>query len=149
MLGELKEMQIRNLLSSQVIGRLACSNGKQPYIVPVTYAYDGKCIYGQTNEGTKLKILRKNPHVCFEVDAMTDMRNWQSVVVTGKFEELNERDAIAAREILFGRVLPLMTSSTVHTYGHEQTATIDDSTRVKQVMYRIKIEHVTGRFEKQ
>ena len=48
MLGELKEMQIRNLLSSQVIGRLACSNGKQPYIVQVTYAYDGKCIYGQT-----------------------------------------------------------------------------------------------------
>lgn len=149
MLGELQESQIRNLLSSQVIGRLACTDGKQPYIVPVTYAYDGKFIYGQSNEGTKLSILRKNPRVCFEVDSMTDMRNWQSVVVDGEFEELDKEAAGVAREILFGRVLPLMTSSTVHTYGHEQTGSIDDSTRIKQVMYRIKIIRATGRFEKQ
>jgi len=149
MLGELQDIQIRNLLSSQVIGRLACTDGRHPYIVPVTYAYDGHYIYGQSNEGTKLKILRRNPHVCFEVDSMTDMRNWQSVVVRGTFEELDKKASEDAREILFNRVLPLSTSSTVHYDGHEQTAVIDDSTRVKHVMYRIKIEHVTGRFEKQ
>ena len=88
MLGQLNDTQIRNILSSQAVGRLACTDGKQPYIVPVTYTYDGKYIYGQTNEGTKLKMLRKNPKVCFEVDMMTDMRNWQSVIVYGKFEEL-------------------------------------------------------------
>ncbi len=58
MLGQLNEPQINNVLSSQVLGRLACTNGKQPYIVPVTYTYDGEYIYGQTNEGTKLEILR-------------------------------------------------------------------------------------------
>jgi len=149
MLGELEETQIKNLLSSQVVGRLACAAGKKPYIVPVTYTYDGEYIYGQTNEGAKLEILRKNPNVCFEVDAMTDMRNWQSVVAQGKFKELKNNKAAKAREILFGRVLSLMTSSTIHTYGHSEKGVIDDGNRVKQVMYRIKIKKLSGRFEKQ
>jgi len=149
MLGELNEVQINNVLSSQALGRLACTDGQQPYIVPVTYTYDGEYIYGQTNEGTKLKMLRKNPNVCFEVDMMTDMRNWQSVVVYGKFEELKNKEAEKAKEIFFNRVFPLMTSSTVHTYGHEVTAKVDDSARIKHVMYRIKIKKVSGRFEKQ
>lgn len=149
MIGQLNGLQINNILSSQVIGRLACTDGKQPYIVPVTYAYDGKYIYGQSNEGMKLDILRKNPFVCFEIDMMTDMRNWQSVIVTGKFEELRNKNASNAREILFNRVFPLMTSSTIHAHEHAVTEAIDDSTRVKQVMYRIKIKKVTGRYEKQ
>ena len=63
MLGELNETQMNNVLLSQCIGRLACTDGKQPYIVPVTYVFNGKDIYGQTNEGTKLDIMRKNPAV--------------------------------------------------------------------------------------
>ena len=149
MLGQLNDTQIQNILSSQAVGRLACTDGEQPYIVPVTYTYDGKYIYGQTNEGTKLKMLRKNPNVCFEVDMMMDMRNWQSVIVYGKFEELKNEQAKKARDILFGRVFSLMTSSTIHAHEHEVTEELDDSNRVKFVMYRIKIKKVTGRFEKQ
>ncbi len=149
MLGELNETQIRNVLTSQVVGRIGCTDGKQPYIVPVTFTYDGQYIYGQTNEGTKLKMLRKNKNVCFEVDTMTDMRNWQSVIVYGKFEELKNKTAEKAREILFGRVFTLMTSSTVHAHEHEISSKVDDNNRIKHVMYRIKIKKVTGRFERQ
>jgi uncharacterized protein len=149
MLGDLNDIQIRNVLSSQVLGRLACTDGKQPYITPVTYTYDGEYIYGQSNEGTKLKILRKSPSVCFEVDIMTNMANWQSVIVYGKFEELKGEAAQKARETLFNRIFPLLTSSTIHAHEHEVTGKVDNSTRVKRVMYRIKIMKVTGRFEKQ
>lgn len=149
MLGELKETQINNILSSQALGRLACTNGKQPYVVPVTYAYDGKYIYGQTNEGMKLDILRKNPNVCFEVDVMTDMRNWQSVIVVGRFEELKKKQALQARDLLFGKVFSLGTSSTIHAHEHGTSSGLDDSNRVKYVLYRIKIKKITGRFEKQ
>ncbi|MGE5107414.1 MAG: pyridoxamine 5'-phosphate oxidase family protein, partial [Sphingobacteriales bacterium] len=92
---------------------------------------------------------RKNPNVCFEVDTMTDMRNWQSIVVYGKFEELKNAEAEKARDILFGRIFSLTTSSTVHSYGHEASGKVDDSTRVKHVRYRIKIKKMTGRYEKQ
>jgi uncharacterized protein len=148
MLGELTKMQIENMLTGQVIGRLACSDGKQPYIIPVTYAYDGTYIYGQTNEGTKLTIMRKNPNVCFEVDVITDMRNWQSVVVNGIFEELSEAEVEKARDVLFNRVFSLLTSSTIHSHEHDVSYTPDDSNRVKYVMYRIKIASVTGRYER-
>jgi nitroimidazol reductase NimA-like FMN-containing flavoprotein (pyridoxamine 5'-phosphate oxidase superfamily) len=148
MLGELSKEQIENILSSQSLGRLACTDGHNPYITPVTYTYDGKYIYGQTNEGKKLHIVRKNPNVCFEVDVMTDMRNWQSVIVYGKFEELKGKEADAARDILFGRIFSLMTSSTIHPHGHDVTSTIDDKNRVKGIMYRIQMKEVTGRFEK-
>ena len=149
MLGQLNDTQIQNILSSQAVGRLACTDGNQPYIVPVTYNYDGNYIYGQTNEGMKLQILRKNPNVCFEVDWMMDMRNWQSVIVYGKFEELEDAAANEARENLFESVYSLSTSSTIHAHQHAVTAQLDDTNRVKFVMYRIKIETVTGRFEKQ
>ena len=149
MLGELSNEKCEKILSSQVLGRLGCTDGTEPYIIPVTYTYDGKYIYGQTNEGKKLTILRKNPNVCFEVDRMTDMRNWESVIVYGKFEELSGENAANAREILFGRVFTLMTSSTVHPHEHKTTAQLDDTARVKYVMYRIKIKEVTGRYEKQ
>ena len=148
MIGELNYNQIKNVLSSQAVGRLGCSDGKQPYIIPVTYAYDGKHIYGQVIEGTKLKLLRKNPKVCFEVDIITNMANWQSVLVYGVFEEVKNADAKKAREFLFDRVFPLMTSSTVHPFGHEEKGKVNDSTRIKPVMYRIKIFKITGGFEK-
>lgn len=149
MLGELSKEKIENILSSQVVGRLACSDGNQPYITPVTYIFDGKYIYGQSNEGKKLSILRKNPNVCFEVDVVTDMRNWQSVIVYGKFEELKDEMARSARAILFEKVFSLMTSSTIHPHEHGVISAIDDSNRIKYVMYRIEISKVTGRFEKQ
>ena len=112
MLGELDKLQVNNVLISQVMGRLACTDGIHPYIVPVTYAYDGEYIYGQTNKGKKLDMLRKNPNVCFEVLVLTDMANWRSVLIFGKFEELEKDAAEKARDILFGRVFSLMTSCT-------------------------------------
>jgi uncharacterized protein len=148
MLGKLDDTQIRNVLSSQVLGRLACTDGLRPYIVPVTYSYDGKYIYGQTCEGTKLSMLRKNPNVCFEADMMSDMTNWQSVLVFGEFEELQQEAAEKARKILFSRVFSLMTSSTLHGHEHAATGEVDDSNRVKPVMYRIKINELSGRYEK-
>ena len=148
MLGQLNEQQMDNLLASQVVGRLACTDSVQPYLVPVTYAFDGTYIYGQTNEGMKLGLLRKNPNVCFEVDAMTNMANWQSVIVRGTFEELKEKDADNARTILKNRVFPMMTSATIDGEQHEVETELDDSNRIKLVMYRIVINEKTGRFEK-
>lgn len=148
MLGELTEIQINNLLTSQVVGRIACCAGKRPYLVPVLYVFDGKYIYGQSREGMKLDLLRKNPEVCFEVDAMTDVANWQSVVIYGTFEELSGEEAEYERGNLLNSLMPILTSSTVHAHQHDVTSQIDDSNRIKKVMYRIKIREKTGRFEK-
>jgi nitroimidazol reductase NimA-like FMN-containing flavoprotein (pyridoxamine 5'-phosphate oxidase superfamily) len=149
MMGVLDEQKINNVLSSQVVGRLACTDGNIPYIVPVTYFFNGEYIYGQTQEGKKLEILRKNKKICFEVDLMMDMRNWQSVIVFGDFEELSEAEAKIAKELFFNHFYNMQTSSTVHGFQHQ----LDDKTKksndnFRHIMYRIRPIKVTGRFEK-
>ncbi|MEP6676135.1 MAG: pyridoxamine 5'-phosphate oxidase family protein [Ferruginibacter sp.] len=146
MLGTLSDTQIYNVLSSQSLGRLACTDGLQPYIIPITYVYDGQYIYAQSKKGLKLKLLRKNSNVCFEVDMMTDMNNWKCVLVYGKFEEPDEKKAGEARQKLYDGVFSLMTGSAVHAHEHAVTDQIDDSNRIKEIVYRIKIEKITGRF---
>ena len=149
MLGELDELQIDHLLLSQFVGRIGCTDGTRPYIVPVTYVYDGRYIIGQTNEGLKLNIMRKYPTVCFEVDAITNMANWQSVIISGKFEELHGKNAEAVREYMLNHMWPLLTSSTIHAHQHEASiSAVDDTNRIKPIMYRISVDEKTGRFEK-
>ena len=147
--GKLNETEIDNVLLSQSVGRIGCTDGKKPYITPVTYVYDGKNIIGQTKEGMKLDIIRKNANVCFEVEVMTSMNNWQSVVISGKFQELAGKAAEKAREYLFGHIFTLMTGSSIHQHQHKVTGTVDDSNRIKPIMYQIKVKEKTGRFEKQ
>ena len=147
--GELNEQQINNILTSQLIGRLACCDGKYPYIVPVTFAYDGNYIYAQSVEGKKLELLRKNPNICFEVDIANDISNWQSAVVFGQYEELEKEEAEEARILLFSKAMPLMTRSSIHQHEHDEGEghDISDKSRIKPIMFRIKINEKTGRFE--
>lgn len=149
MLGELNEMQIDHLLLSQSVGRIACTDGKLPYIVPVTYIFDGKAIIGQSKKGKKLDIMRENPNVCFQVDTVQNMANWRSVITTGTFHELEGEEAVKARDYLFNHLWPFLTSSTIHPHEHASSlSSVDDTNRIKPVMFKIVIDKKTGRFEK-
>ncbi len=128
MLGTLTETQMNNLLTMQAVGRIGYNDNKKSYITPVTYVFDGKYIFGQTNEGLKLEVMRRNPFVCFEVDSMLNMANWESVIVWGYFEELEDEEAIKAREYLYNGILDLLTSSTVHLHEHNSTHEMEETT---------------------
>jgi nitroimidazol reductase NimA-like FMN-containing flavoprotein (pyridoxamine 5'-phosphate oxidase superfamily) len=149
MLGQLSDEQIINVLRSQVIGRIGCFADQEIYVVPVTYAYHEGYIYAHSREGLKVKMMRKNPQICFQVDAMENMVNWRSVIVWGHYEELkSESEQQAGMKILVDRLMPLMTSETVrpsHGLSHPPE-TVEKG--MKAVVYRIKISKSTGRYEK-
>jgi uncharacterized protein len=149
MLGELTITQINQVLQSQVVGRIGCCVDGIPYIVPVTYAFDGKYIYIHSREGRKIKMMRNNPHVCFEIDEIENMANWRSVVVIGRYEELTkEQDQQKALKILQERVMPLLSSETVsHPMDRSHPPQIVEKKK-KAIFYRIKVAEKTGRFEK-
>ena len=149
MLGELNDIQIENILASQAFGRIACTNGKQAYILPVNYVYDGKYIICQTKDEKKVEIMRNNPKVCFEVDIIATMANCQSVVLSGTFHELKGNPSAKAREYLTNHLWPLLTCSSIHPHEHQVFGDVDDSERVKPIIYRIKIRKKTGTFEKE
>lgn len=51
--------QIEHVLHSLIIGRIGCHTDNRTYVVPVTYAYNGKYICGHTKEGLKINMMRK------------------------------------------------------------------------------------------
>ena len=79
------------LLKSSHLGRLACAKDGQPYVVPITFAADGNYLYSFSLVGRKIDWMRANPQVCVQVDEFGAAREWRSVVVQGRYEELPDR----------------------------------------------------------
>ena len=148
MLGKLTDTETEEILKRQVVGRIGCHADGVTYVVPISYAYDGKDVYVHTYEGMKLKMMRENPHVCFETDTMKDMANWQSVVAWGKFEELTESgERNKALQILLDRKLPLLSSITTHL-SKDWPFSPDDLSKIEGIVFRIVLKERHGRFER-
>lgn len=148
MLGELTYNQIDQVLLRQTIGRIACSVNDKTYIVPITYAFDGNYIYAHSREGMKIKMMRKNPEVCFAVDEIDNMANWRSVITWGRYEELKaEPQRQKAMNLLLDRIAPLLNGETSHTQDHSHPPEIVEK-KERAIVFRVKITEKTGRFEK-
>ena len=147
MFGILDNSKIERVLKENVIGRLGCYGDGKMYILPISYAYDGEHLYAHSLEGLKISIMRKNPTVCFQVDTMKDMADWESVLVWGTFEELaKEEDKKVAVQNLMNRKLPLISSETVKLSPEWPFHTGDFST-ISGIIFRINITKRTGRYE--
>ena len=97
--------KISQIIQKCQVCRLGLAQNDMPYIVPVSFGYDGKTIYFHTAlEGKKIDILTVNQNVCFEFEAgvqivanETKACNWsfsfQSVIGFGKVEELSSPEA--------------------------------------------------------
>lgn len=148
MLGVLNDQQIDALLGTEMVGRIGCHAGGKTYVVPVTYVYDGTFIYSHSKEGLKTEMFKQNPAVCFEVDHIQDMANWQSAVIQGKFQELNGKQRDDALQLLANRLMPFKTGESIlPKYGMEKLSTRVEPF-IQMVTYRIKVLEKTGRFEK-
>jgi len=149
MIGELDTNQIEHVLYSQVIGRLGCHADGVTYIVPVTYAYDGRYVYAHAAKGMKVDMMRKNPELCFEVESVHNMSDWQTVITWGKYEEItDEAERKKAMQKITDRLLPILKNETAypaHGFDHR----MPDTASRQVILFRIKLHTKTGRFEKQ
>jgi nitroimidazol reductase NimA-like FMN-containing flavoprotein (pyridoxamine 5'-phosphate oxidase superfamily) len=144
MLGTLDHDQIDRVLQACAVGRIGVHSQGRTYVVPVSYVYDGDAIYGRSADGLKIRMMRANPEVCFEVDDIDDMANWRSVITWGTYEELKGDVAVAAMNLLSSRLAPLTSSETAGQVergkGHAGNGV--------EVAYRILLTERTGRFER-
>ena len=149
MKGILTDEQIDHVLETQTVGRIGCYFDKKVYVVPITYVYNNGYIYAHSQEGMKVRMMRKNPHVCFESDTIENMANWRSVIAWGNFEELKtEREQKAAMKILVDRLLPLVNSTSIKPMQNFDHPPLEVRKVPKAGMYRIKLTEKTGRYEK-
>jgi nitroimidazol reductase NimA-like FMN-containing flavoprotein (pyridoxamine 5'-phosphate oxidase superfamily) len=134
-ISELSRAEVDELLREHVVGRIGCHTDGVTYVVPIIYAYDGAAMYVASVEGQKVRMMRQNPDVCFEVDEY-DAGSWRSAIVQGVYEELTGEEADHAIGLLaarFGRT---------PGEGGERRRHGDGTTTV---CFRIRIREVTGR----
>jgi len=147
MFGILNQNEIEELLQQQCIGRIGCHADSVTYIVPISYAYDGKCVFAHTLEGLKISMMRKNTSVCFEVDSMQNTENWKSVVCWGSFKELvdaeERQDALIK---LHKRAFPQSISMTAKLSSAWPFLPRDVNS-IEGVVFRIQLYKKTGKFE--
>ena len=147
MFQQLTPEQTEAVLTHQIVGRIGCHADGKTYVVPISYAYDGEYVYAHTIEGLKVHMMRKNPGVCFQVDNMADMANWQSVITWGEYEELTEaEERKKALQVLLNRSLPLISSETTHL-SNNWPFPPDDLNNIGGIVFRIRLTEKTGRAE--
>ena len=144
MLGTLDREQIDRVLHGSAVGRIGVHADGRTYVVPVSYVYDGDAVFCHSAEGLKIRMMRANPEVCFEVDQIDDLANWRSVIAWGHYEELSADLALAAVNLLRSRLGPLTNSETAGPAGRAPEQEVDGI----EVAYRIRLRERTGRFEK-
>jgi uncharacterized protein len=149
MITELGTSDIDRVLYSEHFGRLGCHSRDRTYVVPMTYAFDGSSIISQTGSGLKVRMMRENPKVCFEVDRVNADGGWQSVIVHGLFEELQGDEARSALErLLLHLDAAEQQQGAMPPHGAGRVTPWREEGAMRfEVIFRITVEEKTGRAE--
>ena len=145
----LSKAESLDLVARTRLGRLGCSQGLQPYVVPFFFAYRDRHLYSFSTVGKKIDWMRKNPLVCVQTDEILSPQEWKSVVIFGAYEELPDTPELdgevvgphSLRELAF-RLLQQQPSwwepAFVKTILHGEESAL------APIYYRISIDHITG-----
>jgi nitroimidazol reductase NimA-like FMN-containing flavoprotein (pyridoxamine 5'-phosphate oxidase superfamily) len=142
LIHELTLAECRDVLSRASLARLACARADQPYVVPVSFAYDteSNSLFSFSTIGRKVEWMRENPKVCLEIEDISDKFHWTTVVIVGRYDEIadsNEHTAIRRRALdLF---------KTRDEWWLPGAARLGPTEHHAMVMYRVLIDRMTGR----
>jgi len=94
--------QMDDIIRGSLVCRVALAKDNMPYVVPLSFGYDGTAIYLHTApDGKKIEHFLANPQVCFEFERNVELRrhprsacqwtfNFESVIGYGAISELVE-----------------------------------------------------------
>ena len=135
---ELSRNEIEAMLLRNRVGRLAFSLRDRVDVQPIHYIYERGWLYGRTSEGDKITALTHNQWVAFEVDEVTDLFDWRSIVIHGSFWIMHPRGSPHAEELwtkaaeLVSKIVPGALTET-------------DPVAFRQTLFRIAVSDVRGR----
>ena len=149
MIKKLSEEEMKEVLERNVLGRIGCADADRIYIVPVNYVFDGRHIICHSVMGKKIRMMREKPNVCFEVEEIKDFNHWSTIVISGKYEELQDsKQKYEAMKLFVDRTLKLKISETaIPPEISEQRLHPRSPGNIMPVIYRIRILEMTGRSE--
>jgi nitroimidazol reductase NimA-like FMN-containing flavoprotein (pyridoxamine 5'-phosphate oxidase superfamily) len=135
---------IDDIVRRAQICHLGLVDGQVPYVVPLSFGYDGQALYFHCGlQGRKLDLIRRNPRVCFEFAIMEKLIEaeqachwgvrYQSVMGTGTAQIVE--DAEGKRQAL--AAVMAQYSQGIHTFPDEAVA--------RTGAIRVLIESLTGK----
>jgi len=136
---------IDSIIKNCLVCRIALCKDSMPYIVPVSFGYDGSALYFHTaKEGQKIDYIKSNPKACFEfeqnVKLLRNEKNacswafdYESVIGFGVVSELTD-----VKGKTYGLNV-IMEHYSSKTWEFKKQSL--DSTRV----WKIEIESITGK----
>ncbi len=136
---------IDGIIRSAVVCRIAFANANEPYVVPVSFGYDGESLFIHTaKSGRKIEFIETNNRVCFELEDNVSLHvdegdackwtfEFESVIGYGTVTELEtaQDKARGLNQIMF------------HYSGREWE--IDEAAIATTRVWRIDVESVTGK----
>jgi len=137
--------EIDAVIRAADVCRLALARGNEPYLVPVSFGYDGKALYIHTAaKGRKIDFIEANNRVCFELEADVALVgnegeacewtfSFQSVIGYGTVRELTRPEE---KKHALNRIMR-------HYSGREWE--IPENRAATTRVWRIDIESVTGK----
>lgn len=137
------------LVSRARLGRLGCTLGLQPYVVPFYFAYRDNHLYSCSPVGRKIEWMRKNPLVCVQADEIVGSREWTSVVIFGTYEELPDTHEVDG-EIVGPRNLRSLAHELLQQHpdwwepAFGETSLRGEVHVLVPIYYRIAIDEITG-----
>jgi nitroimidazol reductase NimA-like FMN-containing flavoprotein (pyridoxamine 5'-phosphate oxidase superfamily) len=134
--------EVEAFVDEQYIARLGCHVDQTTYVVPVAYAFHDDALYCFSHEGRKLRMMRENPRVCVEIDAVVHLGSWTSVIAWGEFEELEGDEAAEGARIAAERLSTELLDT--ESRRRLEQALQDDP---KPIIFRIRLTESTGRVE--
>jgi nitroimidazol reductase NimA-like FMN-containing flavoprotein (pyridoxamine 5'-phosphate oxidase superfamily) len=137
-IGDLTRDEMERVLRSQQIGRLGVTDGRRVYIFPVSYGYARNSVHLVSRPGLKLRLMRRHPEVCFEVEQIETPVRWRTVMAHGTYEEITEPRARDAALAIIAAQGEVVAPSSLAPYLDGPEA---------MVVYRIRLSEMTGRFE--
>jgi nitroimidazol reductase NimA-like FMN-containing flavoprotein (pyridoxamine 5'-phosphate oxidase superfamily) len=149
MIEHLTNGQIEEVLKDNVWGHLGCNDGLNTYVYPFNYLYDGKYITCHSQRGFKTQVMRQNNRVCLQVDEVSDDNNWKSVMVLGKYQEVEDELQYndASRAFADRRFFPKISESSIISETGDEEEKMELTSDSKPVIFRIVIDEKIGRFE--
>lgn len=142
LIHKLSPPECEEILNRSDLGRLACAHEGQPYIVPIHFSFDADrtCLYAFSTVGQKIDWMRVNPKVCLEVDEIADKNHWSTVLVYGRFQEIDDSDEEAdTRKRAWERFQQRP------EWWFPAAAKVASPEHHAMVIYRIQIDRMTGR----
>ena len=139
---------IAQIIKHAQICRLGLAKDNIPYLLPVSFGYDGEAIYFHTaKEGRKIEFMTANDRVCMEFECGVQLLqhdsnpckwsfSFQSVIGYGTVRELTE---LPEKTAGLNQVM-------LHYAGREWAFTRDDLAAIR--VWRIAIESLTGKQSK-